>query len=95
LLAEGIKYSAVPFATDLPSTNLFTGSYYGIGVLTIPRHGGKPNPVPTSLPTSARLPGAINVGFYDGHAAGAKLDNLWNLQWSKNYVAPARRPGLQ
>ena len=35
--------------------------------LTIPRHGARRAVVSTNHPLSARLPGAINAGSYDGH----------------------------
>jgi len=31
------------------------------------------------------LPGAINVGFYDGHAQQVRLERLWALSWHKDY----------
>ena len=43
---------------------------------------------------SRRLPGAINVSFYDGHVETVKLERLWSLHWHKNYRPPAKRPGL-
>jgi prepilin-type processing-associated H-X9-DG protein len=30
-------------------------------------------------PVTQKLPGAINVAFYDGHAELMKLDRLWQL----------------
>jgi prepilin-type processing-associated H-X9-DG protein len=41
-----------------------------------------------------KLPGAINMSFYDGHVEQVKLDRLWSLDWHKDYVAPLKRPGL-
>ena len=67
----------------------------GMCVFTIPRHGSRPARVPTDHPPSAKLPGAINVAFYDGHAETVKLERLWSLYWHKDYVPPAKRPGLK
>ena len=73
--------------------SVFVGAMNGIGAFVIPRHGGRPSPVPTSHPASARLPGAINMNFYDGSVAHVQLEKLWQLTWHKNWVAPDRRPG--
>jgi prepilin-type N-terminal cleavage/methylation domain-containing protein/prepilin-type processing-associated H-X9-DG protein len=61
---------------------------------TIPRHGSRPNPVPTYWPPNKPLPGAVNVSFFDGHGELVKLDRLWQLYWHRDYQPPARRPGL-
>ena len=44
--------------------------------VAIPRHGNRPNPVPTE-PADRPLPGAVNVSFFDGHSELVKLDRLW------------------
>jgi len=41
-----------------------------------------------------KLPGAINVSFWDGHVEQVKLEGLWQLYWHRDYVPPAKRPGL-
>jgi prepilin-type N-terminal cleavage/methylation domain-containing protein/prepilin-type processing-associated H-X9-DG protein len=86
-----------PLATDLPAVDLVAGGNWwdgGMGVFTIPRHGSRPSKISTNHPPSAKLPGAINAAFYDGHVESVKLERLWELHWHKNYVRPARRPGL-
>jgi prepilin-type processing-associated H-X9-DG protein len=65
-----------------------------MNTLTIPRHGSRPSPVPTNQRPQDRLPGAINVSFYDGHVALVRLEDLWGLEWHRDYVRPAKRPGL-
>jgi prepilin-type processing-associated H-X9-DG protein len=65
------------------------------GVHHYPRHGRRPNPVPQYWPVDQPLPGAINVGFFDGHAELVKLDLLWQLYWHRGYAPPAKRPGLK
>ncbi len=83
---------------DLPATDLIRGTAEmqlgGINTLTIPRHGNRPNPVPTNWPRNQKLPGAINVALCDGHVQSVKLDDLWQLYWSADWVPPAKRPGL-
>jgi len=90
-----------PMETDVPAANLVFGNYpggvgrpWGIGNFTIPRHGSRPSSVSTNFNPKLKLPGAINMAFYDGHAETVKLERLWSLYWHKNYVPPAKRPGL-
>jgi prepilin-type processing-associated H-X9-DG protein len=83
-----------PLETDSPAPDLINGEMHGMGAFTIPRHGGRPNRIPTSHPPGARLPGAINMSFYDGSVAHTPLEKLWQLTWHRNWIAPDRRPGL-
>jgi prepilin-type N-terminal cleavage/methylation domain-containing protein/prepilin-type processing-associated H-X9-DG protein len=86
---------AAPLATDLPPTNLVYGWGGGrMGYFAIPRHGSRPNVVPTYWPGNQPLPGAVNVAFFDGHGETVKLDRLWQLYWHVGYQPPAKRPGL-
>ena len=34
----------------------------------------------------AKLPGAINMGFADGHAETVPFRNLWNYYWHKEWT---------
>jgi prepilin-type N-terminal cleavage/methylation domain-containing protein/prepilin-type processing-associated H-X9-DG protein len=104
--AFGLNWGRAPTAKDLPAVNLVTGgssgplvattflSSGGMGLFTIPRHGSRPSKIPTNHSPAVKLPGAINVSFFDGHVATVRLERLWSLSWHKNYVAPAKRPGL-
>jgi len=87
-----------PSATDFPARNLVTGNLpgepYGMPAFTIPRHGSRPSRVSTNHPPNLRLPGAVHVTFYDGHAEAVKLEGLWQLTWHRDYLPPPRRPGL-
>jgi prepilin-type N-terminal cleavage/methylation domain-containing protein/prepilin-type processing-associated H-X9-DG protein len=86
-----------PRATDLPPRDLTTGSVpgpYGMGMFTIPRHGSRPRSVSKDFNPRNKLPGAINMSFWDGHVEQVKLDRLWSLYWHKDYVPPPKRPGL-
>jgi len=83
-----------PRATDLPARNLVSGRLVGMSMFTIPRHGSRPSKVPKDHPPAAKLPGAINVSFYDGHVEQVKLERLWQLYWHKDYTPPVKRPGL-
>lgn len=62
-----------------------------MGCCTILRHGG---PTATSsvpyktgvlVKNPLPLPGAINMGCYDGHGELAKLQNLWTYTWHLNW----------
>ena len=94
---DAIWMYVVPKAADLPARNLRLGSQfdYGMGHLTIPRHGSRPSVVPKDHPRENRLPGAINVGLFDGHVEQVKLERLWQLYWHKGYEPPAKRTGLK
>ena len=61
-----------------------------ISRILIARHGSAPpGAAPRKLLVTAhtRIPGAINIGFVDGHAKNVKLNDLWEFYWSKNSVA--------
>ncbi len=97
--ADSIWLATLPFASDSPPANLvdprangYTGSQ--MSYVAIPRHGNRPNPVPTDWPQTQPLPGAVNVSFFDGHTELVKLDRLWQLYWHKDYQPPDKRPGL-
>jgi prepilin-type processing-associated H-X9-DG protein len=82
---------------DLPAVNLQTGDPgfgWGMHMLTIPRHGSHPSSVTTNQPYTAKLPGSIDVSFYDGHVEAVPLEGLWQLEWHQGWKAPAKRPGL-
>jgi len=97
-LADGVESGTFPIATDGPPFHP-TGADWvqsggGIKTVLIARHGSHPNPVPNSWPANQRLPGAINISFFDGHAQLVPLESLWSLYWHRNYEPPAKRPGL-
>ncbi len=99
--ADGVYFVVGPTATDLPAQDLYTGktpdgTYEHMATMTIPRHGSRPRLVPRNWPVSSPLPGAVNVGFFDGHVEVVKLDRLWDLEWDpRYYLPPAKRPGLR
>ena len=69
--------------------------YQEMGWFTIARHGKRPSPLPRQWDVSQPLFGAINLSFFDGHAEQVRLEKLWQLHWYKDYVPPAKRPGLK
>jgi prepilin-type N-terminal cleavage/methylation domain-containing protein/prepilin-type processing-associated H-X9-DG protein len=103
LFADGIDWSLGnvhfgfgPKANDFPSANLISGDAgsWSMGGLTLPRHGSVPPKIPTNQAPNLKLPGAINMSFYDGHVETVPLERLWQLYWHKDYLPPTKRPGL-
>jgi prepilin-type N-terminal cleavage/methylation domain-containing protein/prepilin-type processing-associated H-X9-DG protein len=97
VLADGVSWSVAPAAWFLPATDLVLGfgkELSSMRIITIPRHGSRPRPIPRNHRPQDRLPGAINVSFYDGHVEQVPLEGLWQLYWHNDYVPPAKRPGL-
>ncbi len=88
---------AWPLEADPPNTDLYDGvsraKATGMQRVTIARHGGvNPAQAPRNFDTSQKLPGAINIGFADGHVELVKLENLWQCYWHLNWTPPAARP---
>lgn len=74
-----------PLETDAPYTDTFNGRPYTekfseMGRMAIVRHGsGRGGAFKGMI---SQLPGAIDVGCFDGHASLAKLPTLWfNYYW--------------
>ena len=91
---------AWPKETDPPARDLYNGEtfiggprVFDMGRLTIARHGGRsPSSAPRRVPAGALMPGAIEIGFADGHAELVRLENLWKLTWHLDWQTPAKRP---
>jgi len=87
-----------PSENEPPYHDLYAGSPLtswadNIGRFTICRHGGvRPTSAPRKLAGGAKLPGAINIGFADGHSKLVPLEQLWNLSWHLDWQAPSVRP---
>jgi prepilin-type N-terminal cleavage/methylation domain-containing protein/prepilin-type processing-associated H-X9-DG protein len=87
-----------PQETDKPGSNLYDddGNVFastGMERSTVARHAaGNSSSAPRNFDITRRLPGAINIGFADGHVELVKLENLWQLYWHLNWQPPATRP---
>jgi len=85
-----------PLEDDKPSDDLYDGQMDGtLGMkrCTISRHGGvSAGKAPQDFDITQRMPGAINLGFADGHAELEKLEDLWKFYWHLNWQPPAQRP---
>jgi prepilin-type N-terminal cleavage/methylation domain-containing protein/prepilin-type processing-associated H-X9-DG protein len=104
VFADGVDFWLCwPVQTDLPAIDLqngdvgvlgFGSQWCGMSSLTIPRHGSHPSYITTNQPPNAKLPGAINISFYDGHVVMVPLEQLWQQEWHQNWETPLKRPGL-
>jgi prepilin-type processing-associated H-X9-DG protein len=66
-----------------------------MGRLTMARHGSGGGAKATKdAPgmTASSLPGAINMGFTDGHASSTQLRTFWNLYWHAQWTPSAVPP---
>ena len=87
-----------PLEIDRPSRDLYAGIPFAeptdsMGRCTIARHGGRSAArAPRNVAPGQKLPGAINMGLADGHVELAKLENLWNYYWHRDWEPPATRP---
>lgn len=99
VFADGIWVDFWPTPTDMPAINLINGDGFaggGLSRIAIPRHAAALATAPRNFNPRNKLPGAAGVAFADGHVEVVRLDNLWTkVVWHKNWVAPAKRPGLQ
>ncbi len=93
-LNETSAYLDQPYSAG-SLANLYDPSISASGMarVLIARHGSMPA---TSAPQNAKvrgtlIPGYINIGFVDGHAALTPLNNLWQYYWSGNSL-PQNHP---
>jgi prepilin-type N-terminal cleavage/methylation domain-containing protein/prepilin-type processing-associated H-X9-DG protein len=100
VFGDAIWPDAWPETNDLCNThNLQTGADSdtvggpaGMDRFLIARHGpNRPNVPPTAANLTTRLPGGVQIVFYDGHVDGVPLDNLWSLYWHPGWL-PRSRP---
>ncbi len=91
VIADGVDWWTTPYQLDAPPQNLEDGtdSRGHMKNVCIPRHGKRPATLPRPFREDpSRLPGAINVSFYDGHVEMVPLKNLWNLNWHRDWQLP-------
>ena len=100
LFFDEICIDTFPLETDLAATNLYigqpssgpAGGGRGMACCTILRHGGRTASSSVPYKSGQPLPGAINMGFDDGHGELVKLQNLWTYTWHLNWN-PAKVKG--
>jgi prepilin-type N-terminal cleavage/methylation domain-containing protein len=89
-----------PKETDGPWTDLYAGAPFGtsnngMGRCTIARHGvSSAAAAPRALSAGQKLPGAVMIGFADGHSRLTRLEDLWSLTWHRGWEVPAKRPDV-
>ena len=98
LFSDSIWTDGWPLETEGPAQDLYNGCTVSannnhMGRVTIARHGGAgPGSAPRNITSSSGLSGEINMVFYDCHASLEKLNDLWTLNWHKNWIVPAPIP---
>ena len=94
LFGDAMWIDGWPREVEGPPKDLYDGNAgSGMGRFGIARHGGTPpRSAPRNITSSANLPGATTMAFYDGHAGSVKLKNLWAVEWHNNWVVPANIP---
>jgi prepilin-type N-terminal cleavage/methylation domain-containing protein/prepilin-type processing-associated H-X9-DG protein len=94
VFADAMWLDCWPEETDLPARNLLKGGpVVQISVLTIARHGVGPRSSFANWPPPAvTLPGAVNLGYCDGHVSLVPLEQLWQQYWHLDWQTPAARP---
>ena len=92
VIGDAVDLVGAPRADETAPSNLYDCDNGGhMGPFCIPRHGSRPTGTPNPWPPNGRLPGATNIGFYDGHAEPVPLEGLWQLYWHRGYI-PTTRP---
>jgi prepilin-type N-terminal cleavage/methylation domain-containing protein len=100
LFFDEVGLDTFPLETDSAATNLYygqtpsgtAGGGRGMGCCTILRHGGPTASSSVPYKSGHPLPGAINMGFDDGHVELVKLKNLWTYYWHYNWKPSATPP---
>jgi prepilin-type N-terminal cleavage/methylation domain-containing protein/prepilin-type processing-associated H-X9-DG protein len=101
VLADGASAFVWPRATDGPPYSfLYPGDITGqnlkvwgdMTLLTLARHGRRPVRL-RPIKRGVEWYGAVNGVFFDGHVEQVPLDRLWQLDWHRDYLPPARPPG--
>jgi len=89
-----------PKEKDAPWADLYAGAPFatsqnGMGRCTIARHAvSSASTAPRKLAAGQNLPGAIMIGFADGHSRLTRLEDLWSLNWHRGWQTPAKRPDV-
>lgn len=96
VFADSMWFDTYVMTNDPPARDLYLGddTFRGMSIFTTARHGSR-GTAHSSLPVAKGQslgPSVNNVVFFDGHVQPTKLDNLWKLDWHKEWVPPAKIP---
>ncbi len=89
-----------PKENEGPWRDLYAGAPFGtsnddgMGRCTIARHGLSIASTPRALTAGQKMPGAVMIGFADGHSRFTRLEELWGLSWHRGWEVPASRPDV-
>jgi prepilin-type N-terminal cleavage/methylation domain-containing protein len=94
VFADAVWVDGWPQENEGPSRDLYNGGDVPfMGRFTVARHVGiAPSSAPRNIGSSSALVGGIEMAFMDGHAGAVRLQQLWQLEWHNNWVAPAAIP---
>ncbi|HWX20948.1 MAG TPA: prepilin-type N-terminal cleavage/methylation domain-containing protein [Candidatus Binatia bacterium] len=94
LFADAVWVDGWPAETEGPAKDLYNGSNMSfMGRYSVARHlGVAPTAAPRNITLSSGLVGGIEIAFLDGHTGPVRLQNLWTLDWHKNWVVPSTIP---
>ena len=98
VFADANYHTAQPEESAEPARDLYF-PFNNIGInqmhwFTLARHGRR-GPTRSSLPVAPGQPlgpWVNHLACFDGHVERAKLDNLWNYYWHKEWTPPPVRP---
>jgi prepilin-type N-terminal cleavage/methylation domain-containing protein/prepilin-type processing-associated H-X9-DG protein len=91
---DAMYQGSTPDEGDAAATDLYFGladpegevnAHSGMNVSTIIRHGGATAGSSFKHAKGQFMPGAVNLGFFDGHAELVQLPRLWNYYWHINW----------
>jgi hypothetical protein len=97
VFADSVWVDFWPTASDRPPKDLVTADNFtpsGLSRVAIPRHAAPRSAAARNFDPSTRLPGAVNIVLADNHAETVQLEKLWSFSWHREWIAPAKRPGL-
>jgi prepilin-type N-terminal cleavage/methylation domain-containing protein/prepilin-type processing-associated H-X9-DG protein len=99
VILDSVWVDLWPWETDQPPVDLYGCNGMAnpptIARCVTPRHSWRAAGLaPRNYPTYQKLPGAIDMGFFDGHVESPPLEKLWSYYWHLNYQPPVKRPGL-
>ena len=97
VFADSVWVDFWPSANDRPARDLMTADNFsgsGLSRIAIPRHATAHSVATRNFDPANKLPGAVNLVFDDNHVETVGLEKLWGFSWHREWVSPAKRPGV-